>query len=244
MQTTENLFGGKTVKQNQNDAMLSIRDVRLSYGGRTVVEGVSFELMRGEILCLIGANGSGKSTLIKGILGLMPVHKGRIEMNCGREKIAYLAQLNTAERDFPATVWEIVLSGRQMKGRRLPFYTREDRLCAEEAMKLLKIDQFANMRIGNLSGGQQQRVLLARAIARKPEVLILDEPCSALDPAITAELYSLFDQLREQLSLSILISTHDWHYVEQSGDRVMVLNHEIEFIGSKHEWLEWRGGRR
>ncbi len=232
------------MKESQNNVMLSIRDVRLSYGGRTVVEGVSFELNRGEILCLIGANGSGKSTLIKGILGLMPVHKGRIELMCGREKMAYLAQLNTAERDFPATVWEIVLSGRQMKGRRLPFYTREDRACAEEAMKLLKIDQFANMRIGNLSGGQQQRVLLARAIARKPEVLILDEPCSALDPAITAELYALFDSLREQLGLSILISTHDWGYVERSGDRVMVLNHEIEFIGSKAEWLDWRGGRR
>lgn len=230
------------MKETENNVMLSVRDVRLSYGGRTVVQGVSFELMRGEILCLIGANGSGKSTLIKGILGLMPVHKGRIELNCPREKIAYLAQLNTAERDFPATVREIVLSGRQMKGRRLPFYTREDKACAEEAMKLLKIEQFADSRIGNLSGGQQQRVLLARAIARKPEILILDEPCSALDPGITAELYELFDALREQLSLSILISTHDWHYVEQSGDRVLVLNHEIEFIGSKDEWLLHRGG--
>ncbi len=230
------------MKESQNNVMMSVKDVMLSYGGRTVVQGVSFDLKRGEILCLIGANGSGKSTLIKGILGLMPVHKGRIELHCGREKIAYLAQLNTTERDFPATVREIVLSGRQMKGWRLPFYTREDRECAEEAMRLLKIDQFASRRIGNLSGGQQQRVLLARAIARKPEVLILDEPCSALDPAITEELYALFDQLREQLSLSILISTHDWRYVERSGDRVMVLNHEIEFIGEKNEWLSWRGG--
>ena len=232
------------MKETQNNVMLSLTDVRLSYGARAVVEGVSFELRRGEILCLIGANGSGKSTLIKGILGLMPVHKGRIEFHCGREKLAYLAQLNTTDRDFPATVREIVLSGRQSKGRRLPFYTREDKACAEEAMRLLKIEQFANYRIGNLSGGQQQRVLLARAIARKPEVLILDEPCSALDPAITEELYALFNQLREQLSLSILISTHDWRYVEQSGDRVMVLNHELEFIGTTDEWLQWRGGER
>lgn len=229
---------------NQNDfkCALSVKDVTLAYGGRTVVERVSFELNKGEILCLIGANGSGKSTLIKGILGLMPVSKGKIELFCGREKLAYLAQLNTADRDFPATVKEIVLSGTQKPGFRLPFYTKEDRERAEEAMRLLKIDQFAARRIGNLSGGQQQRVLLARAIARQPEVLILDEPCSALDPAITKELYDLFDSLRDTLGLSILISTHDWDYVARSGDRVLVLNQEVEFIGDKAEWLRWRGG--
>ena len=230
------------MNQNEMKSALAVKDVTLAYGGRTVVERVSFELKKGEILCLIGANGSGKSTLIKGILGLMPVSKGRIELNCGREKLAYLAQLNTAERDFPATVKEIVLSGTQKPGFRLPFYTREDRERAAEAMRLLKIDQFAGRRIGNLSGGQQQRVLLARAIARKPEVLILDEPCSALDPNITRELYDLFDSLRDTLGLSILISTHDWDYVARSGDRVLVLNREVEFIGDKDQWLARKGG--
>jgi len=230
------------VNRNETNCALAVRDVTLSYGGRPVVERVSFELRKGEILCLIGANGSGKSTLIKGILGLMPVSKGKIELKCGREKLAYLAQLNTAERDFPATVKEIVLSGTQKPGFRLPFYTKEDRQRAQEAMHLMKIDQFASRRIGNLSGGQQQRVLLARAIARKPEALILDEPCSALDPAITKELYDLFDSLRDELGLSILISTHDWDYVARSGDRVLVLNREMEFIGEKEEWLRRKGG--
>ncbi len=226
----------------ENNAALSVRDVTLAYGGRTVVENVSFDLLRGEILCLIGANGSGKSTLIKGLLGLMPVSKGRIELNCGREKVSYLAQLHTADRDFPATVREIVLSGMQRPGFRLPFYTKEDKKCAEEAMRLLKVDEFAARRIGNLSGGQQQRVLLARAIAKSPKVLVLDEPCSALDPAITEELYGLFDSLRDTLGLSILISTHDWDYVSRSADRVLVLNQEAEFIGSREDWLKRRGG--
>jgi len=224
------------------EPVLSARNVTLGYGGAAVVENVSFDLIRGEILCLIGANGSGKSTLIKGILGLIPVHKGSIELKCGRDSLSYLAQLNTADRDFPATVREIVLSGTQVRGRRLPFYTRKDREQAEEAMRLLKIDSLASRRIGNLSGGQQQRVLLARAIARRPEVLILDEPCSALDPAITEELYQLFSSLRDTLGLSILISTHDWDYVARCGDRVLELKQEMEFIGDTDEWLRRKGG--
>ena len=232
------------MNRNEHVAVLKADGVTLAYGGRTVVENVSFELTKGEILCLIGANGSGKSTLIKGILGLMAASKGKIELKCGREKLAYLAQLNTTDRDFPATVREIVLSGTQTAGRRLPFYTKADREAAAEAMQLLKIEEFSGRRIGNLSGGQQQRVLLARAMARRPEVLILDEPCSALDPAITAELYDLFDSLRRELGLSILISTHDWDYVARSGDRVLVLNQDMEFIGTKNEWLRWRGGVR
>lgn len=230
--------------QNKTNCVLSVKDVTLAYGGRTVVENVSFELMKGEILCLVGANGSGKSTLIKGILGLMPAAKGKIELHCGRDKLAYLAQLNTTDRDFPATVKEIVLSGTQTPGWRLPFYTRENRERAAEAMKLLRIEEFADRRIGNLSGGQQQRVLLARAIARRPEVLVLDEPCSALDPAITEELYGLFDSLRDSLGLSILISTHDWDYVSRSGDRVLELHQEPEFLGETGEWLKRKGGAR
>ena len=111
-------------------------------------------------------------------------------------------------------------------------------------MKLLRIEEFADRRIGNLSGGQQQRVLLALAIARRPEVLVLDEPCSALDPAITEELYGLFDSLRDSLGLSILISTHDWDYVSRSGDRVLELHQEPEFLGETGEWLKRKGGVR
>ncbi len=109
-------------------------------------------------------------------------------------------------------------------------------------MARLKIDAFAGRRVGQLSGGQQQRVLLARAIARQPELLILDEPCSALDPEITAEMYGLFDQLKRELGLTMLISTHDWAYVRRAADRVLELGRRIEFIGSAEEWMQARGG--
>ena len=225
-----------------NQVMMVLDNVSLGYEGRPVIENISFSLRRGENLCLVGANGSGKSTLIKGILGLIPAQKGTIDVKCGLNRVSYLAQIHAGDRDFPATVREIVLSGTQMSGRRLPFYTKRDRAQAAEAMERLKIAAFAGRRIGQLSGGQQQRVLLARAIARQPEPLILDEPCSALDPEITAEMYGLFDQLKRELGLTMLISTHDWAYVRRAADRVLELGRRVEFIGTAREWMDARGG--
>ena len=227
-----------------NTIMLRLDGVTLGYEGKPVVENVSFELRRGENLCLVGANGSGKSTLIKGILGLIPVWKGRIDVKCGLNRVSYLAQINTLDRNFPATVREIVLSGTQTAGRRLPFYTKDDKARADEAMVRLRIDQLADTRIGQLSGGQQQRVLLARAIARSPLLLILDEPCSALDPDITGEMYALFGRLQKELNLSMLISTHDWTYVRENADRVLELGRGVDFIGSSRDWIQTRGGAR
>ena len=201
-----------------NSIVMRVRNVTLGYDREPVVKNISFELRRGENLCLVGANGSGKSTLIKGILGLIPLRGGEIILPAGLRHVAYLAQIHTTDRDFPATVREIVLSGTQVSGKRLPFYTRQDR--------------------------RQQRVLLARALAREPEVLILDEPCSALDPEITQELYALFDQLRRDMSLSMLLSTHDWDYVARSADRVLELKREVEFLGAPEEWLRRKGSGR
>lgn len=223
---------------------MTVKDVTLGYDREPVVKNISFTLNRGENLCLVGANGSGKSTLIKGILGLIPLRSGQILIPATLRHVAYLAQIHTTDRDFPATVREIVLSGTQVSGKRLPFYTRRDRVQAEKAMELLKIEEFSSRRIGSLSGGQQQRVLLARAIAREPAVLILDEPCSALDPEITQELYALFDQLRREMGLSMLISTHDWDYVARSADRVLELKREVEFLGTAEEWLKRKGSVR
>jgi len=225
-----------------NQVMMVLDHVSLGYEGRPVIENISFSLGRGENLCLVGANGSGKSTLIKGVLGLIPALKGTIDVKCGLNKVSYLAQIHAADRDFPATVREIVMSGTQVSGHGLPFYTKRDRERAMEAMERLKIETFAGRRVGQLSGGQQQRVLLARAIARQPELLILDEPCSALDPEITAEMYDLFDQLKRELKLTMLISTHDWAYVRRAADRVLELGSRIEFIGTAQEWMESRGG--
>ena len=117
-----------------NQVMMVLDNVSLGYEGRAVIENISFSLLRGENLCLVGANGSGKSTLIKGILGLIPAQKGTIDVKCGLNRVSYLAQIHATDRDFPATVREIVLSGTQVSGRRLPFYTKRDKAQAAEAM--------------------------------------------------------------------------------------------------------------
>lgn len=221
----------------KEEALITASNVTISYDGKPAVENVSFSIQKGENFCLVGANGSGKSTLLMGILGLLKLETGHIEIAHGLNSVAYLAQIHTTEHNFPATAWEIVLSGTQVSGRRLPFYTKADRENARAALARLKIEELRNVRIGELSGGQQQRVLLARALARQPELLILDEPCSALDPTITEELYALFDSLKRDLNLTMLISTHDWPYVRRSADRVLEINRSVRYIGPPQGWL-------
>ena len=157
--------------------MLICRDVSLSYGGRAVVENVSFEVERGDYFCIVGENGSGKTTLMKGILGLLPLCGGSIEFQgVKRTEIGYLPQQTIVQRDFPASVREVVLSGRLNRCGLLPFYTRHDRACADENLERLGISSEAGKSYRDLSGGQQQRVLLARALCAADKLLMLEVP--------------------------------------------------------------------
>ena len=219
-----------------SDILLSIKDVSMNYGtGRQdAVEHVSVDIMKGEILALVGSNGSGKSTIMKGMLGLMPFTCGEMEKKPAL-RTAYLAQMHTTERDFPATVREVVLSGTRQK-RFCPIYTRRQREEADEAMQLLDVQDLKGSYLGALSGGQLQRVLLARCVAGKPELMALDEPCSALDPSITRELFHLFTRLRDERGVTIVIATHDWDFVRSHADRVLVLNHSVEYLGNISGW--------
>ena len=226
--------------------LISVEHVALGYEATPVREDVNFGVSAGDYLAVLGENGSGKSTLIKGLLGLIRPRAGRIAFGEGmsRREIGYLPQQTQIQRDFPASVGEVVLSGCLNQLGFRPFYGRKQAALAEENMRRLDVLGLKNLPYRSLSGGQQQRVLLARAIAREPEVLILDEPCSALDPEITQELYALFDQLRRDMGLSMLISTHDWDYVARSADRVLELRREVVFLGTAEDWLKRKGSAR
>lgn len=181
-------------------AQLTCQNLRVGYDGKSVLQDLSFEVFAGDYLCIVGENGSGKSTLMKTILGLQPPISGRILTGDGMRKneIGYLPQQTVVQKDFPASVREIVLSGCQGRCGSRPFYNKEEKQLAEENIRKMQIDKLSKRCYRELSGGQQQRVLLARALCATQKMLLLDEPVSGLDPKVTAEMYRLIDELNHR----------------------------------------------
>ncbi len=192
-------------------AMLVCDNAALGYDGHTILSGVSFEVNTGDYLCIVGENGSGKSTLMKTILGLQKPISGRITFGEGlrQTEIGYLPQQTVVQKDFPATVREIVLSGCQARSGRRPFYCREEKQLACRNMERMGLTELAGRCYRELSGGQQQRVLLARALCATRKMLVLDEPVSGLDPKVTAEMYALIRRLNREDGITVLMISHD-----------------------------------
>ena len=192
-------------------AQLTCQNLRVGYDGKSVLQDLSFEVFAGDYLCIVGENGSGKSTLMKTILGLQPPISGRILTGDGLRKneIGYLPQQTVVQKDFPASVREIVLSGCQGRCGSRPFYSKEEKQLAEENIRKMQIDKLSKRCYRELSGGQQQRVLLARALCATQKMLLLDEPVSGLDPKVTAEMYRLIGELNHRDGITIIMISHD-----------------------------------
>ncbi|MDR1378059.1 MAG: ABC transporter ATP-binding protein [Synergistaceae bacterium] len=216
--------------------VLTVENLSVSYGSVLALEDISFKVEEGEFFCVVGANGSGKSTLIKGILGLIPLAKGTAVFSVERERISYVPQSETADRDFPATVREIVLTGTQKTGWRLPFYTKEDRRAADEALSFFGIEALGSCQIGELSGGQRQRALLARAMCRNPALLFLDEPCAGLDANAKKAFYAMLADWNRQRKVTVVMVSHDLDDVKTYADRVAVLARKLLFLGGASSW--------
>lgn len=221
-------------------SILKVKNLSTGYHGLEVLNDVSFEVNQGDYFCIVGSNGSGKSTLIKCLLGLVPHSSGEIDFAVSNQEIAYLPQINTIPREMPATVKEVVMTGLQKSGKRLPFYSRDDAKACAYAMETLDIKNLSGKRIGELSGGQLQRVLLARALCRRPKILILDEPTSGLDEKSTGTLYSLLDKLNHDEKMTIIMITHDIDDVKFCANKVLVLDNEGIFCGDIDHWLKIR----
>lgn len=216
-------------------SILEVKNLQTSYNGHIALENINFSINEGEYVCLVGENGSGKSTLIKTIVGLHKKDNGEVILNEKLENVSYLAQNNLTDLDFPATAKEIIMTGVQ-RHRVLPFYTKKDYKDFEEICNLLGIKDFVNKRIGDLSGGQRQRIMLARALIRRPKMLILDEPFSGLDINITKELYELLAKLNVENNMTIIMATHDLDEVKQDNVRVIGLAKKILFDGNISKW--------
>ncbi len=213
---------------------IEIKNLTTSYNGHTAIKDVSFNVKQGEYVCLVGENGSGKSTLIKTIVGLNKKDSGEIIKNIPSDKISYLSQNNMQDLDFPATAKEIIMTGVQVH-RKLPFYKKADYEKFDGICKLLNIEGIIHNQIGDLSGGQRQRVMLARALIRNPDLLILDEPCSGLDINITRELYEILDVLNKE-GLTIIMATHDLDEIKSKDVRVICMATKIKFDGNISDW--------
>ena len=225
-------------------ALIRCRDTSFAYEGKVVVEGLDFEVAQGDYLCIVGENGSGKTTLMKGLLGLMRPKSGVIEMGDGLKptQIGYLPQQTSAQKDFPASVYEVVLSGRLSSRGMRPFFTKHDREAASENMDRLGILPIKKKSFRALSGGQQQRVLLARALCATEKVLLLDEPVSGLDPIVTAELYQTIGTLHRE-GLTIIMISHDIRSGVEYADHILHLQNRQVFFGSTDAYRQSEAGR-
>ena len=201
------------------------------------LENVSFSVKKGEFLTVVGENGAGKSTLARVILGINVPDEGEVQLDERlRGKIGYLPQQSSAQRDFPASVYEVVLSGNVGTTGLIPFYSRAQKARAKGNMELLGISSLAKKSYRALSGGQQQRVLLARALCAADEVLLLDEPTAGLDPLVTKELYLTVRHLCDEHGMTVIMVSHDIPAAMKYSDRILHLATTLKFIGTPAEY--------
>lgn len=221
-------------------ALITCRDLTLAYENHTVLEGLSFAVDSGDYLCVIGENGSGKTTLMKALLGLKAATGGSVTYGDGlrRNEIGYLPQQTGVQRDFPASVYEVVLSGFLNRRGLRPFYNRAEKQKALDNMARLNITGLRRACYRELSGGQQQRVLLARALCATQKLLLLDEPVTGLDPAATAELYELIDHLNREHGITVIMISHDVEAALRHATHILHLHKELNFFGRTEDYVE------
>lgn len=216
----------------------------MGYGAQTAFSGLSFSVEQGDYLAIVGENGSGKSTLVKGLLGLNPPKGGEIKLN-GVEsgEIGYLPQQTMTQRDFPASVWEVVLSGCLGQGKYTPWYSAGQKARAEKALQQLGVSELKKRSFRELSGGQRQRVLIARALCAAGRLLLLDEPAAALDPAASAELYDIVEHLNKKHGVTIISVLHDMRAAKRAG-KILHLARDGYFFGTTEEYYSGEWGRK
>ena len=227
------------------DILLACRDASLGYEHRALLEHLTFIVRAGDYLCVVGENGSGKSTLMKSLLGLLPPLAGTIDCPAQRAgAIGYLPQQTSAQRDFPATVSEVVLSGFANKRGLHFFYSAAEKSAALMNMGKLGVLELQDRCYRELSGGQQQRVLLARALCATRKLLLLDEPVTGLDPVATGELYNLIKLVNLCNDITVIMVTHDIDAALRYATHVLHLGHQQLFFGTAAEYKQSDAARR
>ena len=226
------------------EPIIICQDLKLGFGTNILVEHLSFTIEKGDYLCIVGENGAGKSTLLRALLGLLKPLSGSIVLGEGlrRREIGYLPQQTFVQRDFPASVREIVLSGCQGRCGLRPFYNREEKQIAEKAMEQMEITGLAETCYRDLSGGQQQRVLLARALCASDKLLVLDEPVSGLDPKMAETMYRLVARINREMGITIIMISHDVREAIPYATHILHMDKDY-FFGTAEAYRESEYGR-
>ncbi|MCD7894450.1 MAG: metal ABC transporter ATP-binding protein [Erysipelotrichaceae bacterium] len=227
-------------------SLITCKDVSFTYEGNTVLKDVNFHIDDNDYLCIVGENGAGKSTLMKGLLKLKKPSTGSITMSDGLKanEIGYLPQQSDVQKDFPASVYEVVLSGCLNKLKTRPFYSKKEKDIANNNLERLGITHLKNQCFRDLSGGQKQRVLLARALCATSKVLLLDEPVASLDPVVTQELYELINKINKEMNITIIMVSHDIEASLKYAKHILHLHSQQLFFGSVEEYRNSDIGQR
>ncbi len=228
------------------NTIIEVKNLTMSYERTEVLRDVSFSLCEGEYLSIVGENGSGKTTLLKAIAGLLPSKSGEIKLGEGveRKTIGYLPQQTPIQRDFPACVHEVVLSGCTGRGKLFGLHSAADKRRAHDAIHELGIEEIHHRPYCDLSGGQQQRVLLARALCATQKLLLLDEPVTGLDPLVSAEMYASIKQLNLKRNVAIIMVSHDIAGAVKYSDKILHIGRGVEFFGTTEEYKKTELGKR
>lgn len=225
--------------------LLDCSNLTLAYDGKNVVSDLSFSVNAGDYLCIVGENGSGKSTLIKALLGLIKPVSGKISALNGlcMNEIGYLPQQTAAQKDFPASIEEVVYSGCLNRMGLSPFFSKEAKQRATDNMKRLGIYDMRKKCYRELSGGQQQRVLLARALCASKKMILLDEPTSGLDPLVTADFYKITEELNRD-GMTVIMVTHDINCSISHATHILHMKNKALFFGTAHDYRHSDIGHR
>ncbi len=226
-------------------ALITCTDLSFSYEGKTVASHINFTVNEGDYLCIVGENGSGKSTLMKGLLGLKQPDGGSIVFGDGlsANELGYLPQQTAIQKDFPASVYEVVLSGCMNQCGLRPRYSRQLKDLARLNIRRMGMDAYTHSCYGSLSGGQQQRVLLARALCATRRILLLDEPVNGLDPLVTAEMYETIRRINSEYHIAVIMVSHDVQSALAYASHILHLNNTPEFFGTAADYKKSQASR-
>lgn len=221
-------------------SLIECKNLSFSYEGHIVLKDVNFKVENNDYLCIVGENGAGKSTLMKGLLSLKKPTTGNIIISDGlvSNEIGYLPQQTTIQKDFPASVYEVVLSGCLNSLGFKPFYGRKEKQMVKDNLERLGITKLKDACFRDLSGGQKQRVLLARALCATKKVLLLDEPTAGLDPKVTKELYELIDKINKEMNITIIMVSHDLEAALKYSKHILHLHYHQLFYGNVDDYIE------